>query len=778
MLKPWSGRSRLTPELRLMRVWDVPQAGPGGERKTCFGPIPTSPPGPPQPSKSCGSLAWATVWAFGGQVGKKGLRLRGRLRERQHKDRSLLQLLFQKGGEKDKPEEPEPVPVPGVARAGMPLSIPGMPPRTVDILLEIRARAAEKAEKLKGTAAKPPPKPTNEPPSHYEVLGIELRADETAIKKSYRRLVLQWHPDKHPTDREDAEVKIRQINLAYETISNPLKRQSYDQMLQALERRRLNIRLETQFIKPRMSIPKEFMLCPLGYSDKFVRIVDDQLLVQSRDEAIGVAFQEFFQAAKFSLWWLPEVNNMCRLRARESAGQGMEGGLNVSFQFQAGQGEDGGARSKRNEDPEVCQKKQKYVRRVYGALCVMLLLSFGTATPFMVSGEPICFVGCNLWLLWLVGAIAAVQLLISFVASLPCCAALRRCYPARTAPWNWFFISLLACSMGFLVGFFAAELGYRSVPAVFALATLIILGLEVLYAGVIMLVLVFISFFLDFAVIGDACACAGATVCGLVVVYRTQQMLANPSPTEDSQGPHEPQEPQEVQQDVYVLAAWEMYLDLWTCLKYAPRICNTAMKTEDWSLVLWGMTIASFSFKKGGVTSQVEASPFSQGAFWPGRYMAFRSALKPAEPQQNPVLTGRSPGRFEILQQDEVDQGTDVVDFVLVDFSAAPRLLWAGAKEVGAVFCQAFGERICCGHVMASGYVKLGDLRADLSVRLYFQQMLGSSVGPSDLRGARRPQVWNNKDFETFFEGHYEEWDYDAKLLGSGRLAPLALHIT
>ena len=111
------------------------------------------------------------------------------------------------------------------------------------------------------------------------------------------------------------------------------------------------------------------------------------------------------------------------------------------------------------------------MRRVYGALCVMLLLSFGTATPFMVSGaracgmegagnpqkrnarprrkvhesivvntarvsqaragEPICFVGCNLWLLWLVGAIAAVQLLISFVASLPCCAALRRCYPAR-----------------------------------------------------------------------------------------------------------------------------------------------------------------------------------------------------------------------------------------------------------------------------------------------------------------------------------------------------------
>jgi len=37
-----------------------------------------------------------------------------------------------------------------VARAGMPLNIPGMPPRTVDVLLEIRARAAEKQEAQKG----------------------------------------------------------------------------------------------------------------------------------------------------------------------------------------------------------------------------------------------------------------------------------------------------------------------------------------------------------------------------------------------------------------------------------------------------------------------------------------------------------------------------------------------------------------------------------------------------------------------------------------------------
>eukprot|EP00435_Cladocopium_sp_Y103_P027712 s3001_g6.t2 len=181
---------------------------------------------------------------------------------REIKDRNLLLLLFQKADEKM--EDSEPVPVPGVARAGMPLTLPGMPPRTVDILLEIRARAAEKQEAQKGIARKPPPKPANEPPNHYEVLGIEMKADDAAIKKSYRKLVLQWHPDKHPAERSEAEVKIRQINSAYETISNPLKRQSYDQMLQAIERKRLNIRLET-LSRTRGAVESASKIPPSGF---------------------------------------------------------------------------------------------------------------------------------------------------------------------------------------------------------------------------------------------------------------------------------------------------------------------------------------------------------------------------------------------------------------------------------------------------------------------------------------------------------------------------------
>ncbi|CAK9086477.1 unnamed protein product [Durusdinium trenchii] len=101
-------------------------------------------------------------------------------------------------------------------------------------------------------------------------------------------------------------------------------------MLVALERKAKGFRLDTTMIKPRMSIPKEFMLSPLGYPDKFVRVVGMSLFVQSRGDA-KAEFYDFFKEAKFSLWWLPEVNNMCRIRPQATAGVGQDGGLNFNF---------------------------------------------------------------------------------------------------------------------------------------------------------------------------------------------------------------------------------------------------------------------------------------------------------------------------------------------------------------------------------------------------------------------------------------------------------------
>eukprot|EP00434_Breviolum_minutum_P014806 symbB.v1.2.013054.t1/scaffold868.1/size293455/9 len=167
-------------------------------------------------------------------------------------------------------------------------------------------------------------------PDYYGLFGVEREVDQDAIKKVYRKLVLQHHPDKHPQNREAAEEKIREINDAYETLSNPFKRSQYDNMLVALERKAKGFRLDTTMIKPRMSIPKEFMLSPLGHPDKFVRVVGMSLFVQGRGDA-KAEFYDFFKEAKFSLWWLPEVNNMCRIRPQATAGVGQDGGLNFNF---------------------------------------------------------------------------------------------------------------------------------------------------------------------------------------------------------------------------------------------------------------------------------------------------------------------------------------------------------------------------------------------------------------------------------------------------------------
>ncbi len=63
---------------------------------------------------------------------------------------------------------------------------------------------------------------------YYELLGIEKGADEKQIKSAYRKLAMKYHPDKNPGDKV-AEEKFKEINEAYEILSDPSKRQMYDQ---------------------------------------------------------------------------------------------------------------------------------------------------------------------------------------------------------------------------------------------------------------------------------------------------------------------------------------------------------------------------------------------------------------------------------------------------------------------------------------------------------------------------------------------------------------------
>ena len=63
---------------------------------------------------------------------------------------------------------------------------------------------------------------------YYEILGVDKSADEATLKKAYRTLAKQCHPDTHPGDA-DAEAKFKEISEAYAVLSDPEKRRQYDQ---------------------------------------------------------------------------------------------------------------------------------------------------------------------------------------------------------------------------------------------------------------------------------------------------------------------------------------------------------------------------------------------------------------------------------------------------------------------------------------------------------------------------------------------------------------------
>jgi curved DNA-binding protein len=70
---------------------------------------------------------------------------------------------------------------------------------------------------------------------YYKILGVDRNADEKEIKKAYRRLARQYHPDVNPGDKA-AEARFKEINEAHEVLSDPEKRRKYEELGQQYQR--------------------------------------------------------------------------------------------------------------------------------------------------------------------------------------------------------------------------------------------------------------------------------------------------------------------------------------------------------------------------------------------------------------------------------------------------------------------------------------------------------------------------------------------------------------
>ena len=102
--------------------------------------------------------------------------------------------------------------------------------------------------------------------TYYEILGVDRNATAQEIKKAYRRLAKKWHPDLNRDNVEVAGQKMREINIAYDTLSKEVSRIDYDKKLDAEAARSAGAKQSARREPPK-SAPKTSRKTPAGKVD-------------------------------------------------------------------------------------------------------------------------------------------------------------------------------------------------------------------------------------------------------------------------------------------------------------------------------------------------------------------------------------------------------------------------------------------------------------------------------------------------------------------------------
>mmetsp|Transcript_134397 Transcript_134397/g.417690 ORF Transcript_134397/g.417690 Transcript_134397/m.417690 type:complete len:343 (-) Transcript_134397:184-1212(-) len=226
--------------------------------------------------------------------------------------------------------------------------------------------------------------------------------------------------------------------------------------------------------------------------------------------------------------------------------------------------------------PEV---RLAFVKKVYGILFAMLLVTFAICTPFVfAAGKTMTFIQGHQWIIAVVGIILLAQYMFNMCMM---CGAVCGNFGMmegyirmmKTVPWNYIYLFTFSACFGVLVGFVCAQYTVQSVLLVFGVSALLIVGLTVfavmtkadftgcgayvmvLILGLLLLTLV-AAFFPGSSTLHKVLGAAGAIIFGFIIVYDTQQIFGSASGSFGG-GSREV----EYSIDMYAFAAWNLYLD-------------------------------------------------------------------------------------------------------------------------------------------------------------------------------------------------------------------------